>query len=103
MARQLVTIRFLTNEPRYRAKAPIDWVPQLLNFGEEVWGVFSGSRDVEISLGDIDRAKDRIEFVVNHKKQLRRILATVNDVRQKHFFDDITEVVVSSIGLESGH
>ncbi|AZN99615.1 hypothetical protein EJ066_22205 [Mesorhizobium sp. M9A.F.Ca.ET.002.03.1.2] len=73
----------------------IDWekstIHRIQNFGEDLWRSYRANNRVEIDLGEIDRARDEIIFLVRDTF-LKKSLTEVHRLLKVHLME--SEVVI---------
>ena len=90
-----ITIRLRPDDPRVAGNQFI--CHQFRNFGEDLVREFRETHGVIIDLSEIDRATTEVSFLVKHRKILRSIKQTVDKIRSRHFFDDNSDVILTSL------
>jgi hypothetical protein len=75
----------------------VDWerstIHRIRNFGEDLWRSFREDKQVEVDLGEIDRAVDEVTYVVR-RRFLKRSLTEVHRLLGVHFMEN--EVVIDT-------
>ncbi len=75
----------------------VDWerstIHRIRNFGEDLWRSFREDKQVEVDLGEIDRAVDEVTYVVR-RRFLKRSLTEVHRMLGVHFMEN--EVVIDT-------
>ena len=65
---------------------------RIRNLGEDLFRAFAANRWAEISLDDVDRATDRLVVTVPHRKQLRRVVALLEQMLADQHLDRIGRI-----------
>ena len=69
-------------------------VHQIRNFGEDLYRLFRDGGWASISLGDVDRATDRLSVKVQSKRQVRRVMAQIEKVLDQHLLANRARLTV---------